>query len=309
MHYLIQENLFKETHFHVLIDILDRHKMSYEIIKFRPFSEDVEHHTVRKDIFVFGSVSLTNACKKYNWDPGVMYNDNHDMEVYMQKYGKHMLNSDGMCIAYGDKLPDYLPFTFFARPTRDTKVFSGGLFTTDSWNEWQSAVLAADVIKNITDETRIFVAPLKSFIYKEIRCWVVDGKVITISQYKIGDKVIQQNYDHEQEAIDFAQKMADIYCPSRAFVLDICLHNDEYKVVEINCINCSGFYEANMSKLIQALEEAFSFDETLYPIHGGDKEWSPEKLEQMKQIAKDLRSGNFETKIVDGIRTLVQKIK
>jgi hypothetical protein len=257
MYYLIQENLFKETHFYVLVELLNRHKMDYEIIKFRPFDEEIIHHTDRKDIFVFGSVSLTKVAQKYRWNPGVLYNDNHDMEVYMKAYGEYMLNADGQCINYADKLPDYLPFTFFARPTRDTKVFSGRLFTKDSWNEWVSTTIDADVVKNITDETRIFVAPLKSWIQKEIRCWVVGGKVITISQYKIGDRVIQQNYDHEQEAIDFAQKMADIFSPSKAYVLDICLYNDEYKVVEINCINCAGYYEANMSKLIQALENSF----------------------------------------------------
>lgn len=254
MYYLIQENLFKETNFHILIDILDRHKLPYEIIEYRPFSDEVKFFTDRKDVFVFGSVSMTNASLKYDWNPGVFYNDNHDMEIYMKKYGEHMLNSDGACINYAEKLPEYLPYTFFARPTRDTKVFSGSLFTTDSWNEWVNTTVASDVVKNITDETRIFVASLKSFIQKEIRCWVVDDKVVTISQYKIGDRVIQQNYDHEQEAIDFAQQMVDIYSPSRAFVLDICLYKDQYKVVEINCINCAGFYDANMFKLIEALE-------------------------------------------------------
>lgn len=258
MYYLIQENLFKETNFHILVELLNRHKIGYEIIKFRPFTEDLEFETDRSDIFCFGSVNMTKVAAKYGWNPGIVYNENHDMELYGKKYGHHMLNADGVCINYADKLPEFLPFTFFARPTRDTKVFSGGLFTTDSWNEWVKTTVDADIVKNITDETRIFVAPLKSFIQKEIRCWVVDGKVITISQYKRGDKVIQQNYDHEQEAIDFAQKMADIYCPSLAFVLDICLYQDEYKVVEINCMNCAGFYDANMSKLIQSLENTFN---------------------------------------------------
>lgn len=59
-------------------------------------------------------------------------------------------------------------------------------------------------------------------------------------------------------AENYARDMARIYCPAKAFVLDICLYQDEYKIVEINCINCSGFYDADMSKLIQALENTFS---------------------------------------------------
>ncbi len=254
MYYLIQENLFKETNFQILCELLDRHKIGYEIIEFRPFTDEINFKTDRKDVFIFGSTNMTKVASKYGWTPGVCYNDNHDMEIYMKKYGDYMLNSDGACINYSEPLPEYLPYTFFARPTKDTKVFSGSLFTIDSWNKWVKNAITFDVVRNITDETRIFVAPLKSWIAKEIRCWVVDGKVVTISQYKLNDKVIQQNYDHEQEAIDFAQKMVNIYAPAKAFVLDICLYQGEYKIVEINCINCSGFYDANMSKLIQAIE-------------------------------------------------------
>jgi len=104
----------------------------------------------------------------------------------------------------------------------------------------------------------VLVAPLKSNIQQEIRCWIVDGKPVTISQYKIGSRVVYQNHDNNEEAWIFAKDMCKIYCPAKAFVLDICLYQDEYKVVEINCINCSGFYDGDMSKLIQALENTFS---------------------------------------------------
>lgn len=255
MYYIIQENIFKERNFNLLINVLDRHKMDYEIVKWRPFAEEIEFKTDRKDVFCFGCVNLTKVAHKYNWKPGVYFNDGHDMEVYFRHYGEHMLNSDGTFINYGDELPEYLPDYFFARPSKDSKVFSGGLFTKSSWKKWVETPVSADVIESIlSPETRIFVAPAKNGIQKEIRCWIVDGKVITISLYKLGSKGFQQNYDHEEEAINYAQKIANIFSPSRAFVLDICLHNGEYKVVEINCMNCSGYYDSNMNKLIQALE-------------------------------------------------------
>lgn len=253
MYYVIQENIFKETNFNVLVDIMERHKLEYEIIKWRPFSESIELLTDRKDIVCFGSVSLTKMAQKYNWKPGVFFNDAHDMETYMKAYGDYMLNSDGVCINYADPLPEFLDEYFFARPTRDTKVFSGAVFSRDTWEAWFKVGLDPSVDTSLKPDTRIFVANTKP-IEKEIRCWIVDGKVVTISLYKLGKKGFQQNYDHEQEAIDFAQKMVDIYAPSRGFVLDICLTDGQYKVVEINCMNCAGFYDANMSKLIQAIE-------------------------------------------------------
>src|ERR1044071_4629466 len=92
MYYIIQENIFKEKNFNLLIDVLDRHKMDYEIVKWRPFADDIEFKTDRKDVFCFGSVNLTKATTKYNWHPGVYFNDGHDMEVYFSHYGTNMLN-------------------------------------------------------------------------------------------------------------------------------------------------------------------------------------------------------------------------
>ena len=51
--------------------------------------------------------------------------------------------------------------------------------------------------------------------------------------------------------------MISIYQPAEAFVMDICLTPDGWKIVEINCINCSGFYNGDMQKLLIALENYF----------------------------------------------------
>jgi hypothetical protein len=255
MYYIVQENLFKERNFDILINFFKKKKMPYEVIKWIPFQEDIDIRTDRKDIICFGGVSLVQAALKYGWEPGIFHNDNHDMEVYMKYYREHILNSDGVCISSQDSLPEDLPDIFFARPTRDTKLFNGGLFSKKGWNESMRAYM--ELKKGLEHDVRIFVAGDKNYIQKEIRCWVVDSKVITISQYKLGNLVIAKNHDHDQEVINFAQTVVDLYSPSKAFVLDTCLYQGEYKVVEINCINSAGFYEANMSKLIQALENLY----------------------------------------------------
>lgn len=256
MYYIVQQNLFREVNFDILINLFNKWKIEYEIIDWIPFQEEITIHTERKDIICFGGVSLTKVAKKYGWEPGVFYNENHDMEVYFHHYKEHMLNSDGFFIQSQDELPAPLPEAFFARPADDTKLFSGGLFSRKGWNDTMKAYLS--IKKGLEHDVKIFVAPDKDYIAKEIRCWIVDGRVITLSQYKLGILVIQKNYDHDEEAFGFAQRMADTYSPSRAYVLDICLYQGEWKVVEINCINSAGFYDANMNKLLNALE-AMSF--------------------------------------------------
>lgn len=258
MYYIIQENLFKEYHYKTLVEYLNRYRLEHETIPFRPFTDELVFKTDRKDVFFFGSVNGAAVARKYNWVPGTLYNDSHDFEAYGPKYSKFMLNDDGIVISAGDEVPDSIPYAFFARPTKDTKSFSGQCFTKDSWKEYVSELKATSTLGQLTTETKILVAPLKSNIQQEIRCWIVDGKPVTISQYKIGNRVLYQNHDNNEEAMYFARDMCKLFCPAKAFVLDICLYQDEYKVVEINCINCSGFYDGDMSKLIQALEKAFS---------------------------------------------------
>jgi hypothetical protein len=52
--------------------------------------------------------------------------------------------------------------------------------------------------------------------------------------------------------------MVDLYKVAPAFVMDICLTPDGWKIVEINCVNCSGFYRGDLQKLVMALEDLYN---------------------------------------------------
>ena len=56
MYYVIQENLFREHHFHTLIDHLKRYKLDYELVAYRPFVHNVEVKTDRKDVWFLGQL-------------------------------------------------------------------------------------------------------------------------------------------------------------------------------------------------------------------------------------------------------------
>lgn len=256
MFYLIQDS--KEERYQILLDTLDRLKMEYEVCKYRPFLHEIEFKTDRKDIWCFGAYDLTGLSEKYGFKPGQMANDNHNFEVYGPKYGEHMLNSDYIIMDFSTPLPEDDKWDiFFARPTKDTKVFAGQIFNRVSWNEYVHICQKNDTIKIIEDETKIVISSPKN-ILQEIRCWVVGGKVITISQYKVGRRVTAKNLDDDTEAFNFAQEMVDIYQPAQSFVIDICRTSEGFKVIEINCINASGFYHMDCDKLLMALENEFN---------------------------------------------------
>lgn len=248
MYYVIQRNTFKEHHYDLLIEIIQRYNLEHEIVDYIPFSGEVNFTTQRKDVFCFGAIRLTELAKNFGWYPGSMLNDNHSFDVHAPYFGyENMLNGDGIVIKGTDACPledDW----FFARPTADSKNFRGQKFDHEQWR-----IFMKDHPNN--HETYL-VAPVKT-IQQEVRCWVVGGKVITASLYKIGHRVVYQNYDGESFFVDFAQSMVDKFQPAEAFVIDVCLANDELKIVEINCINAAGFYHCNLSKLIQALENHF----------------------------------------------------
>jgi hypothetical protein len=46
----------------------------------------------------------------------------------------------------------------------------------------------------------------------------------------------------------------DHWAPARAFVLDVALTDDGYKIVEAQCINASGLYAGDVQKIIIVLD-------------------------------------------------------
>lgn len=255
MIYLIQENTFRERNYEQIIHALERLGLEWEECKYIPFVHEVQFKTDRKDVWCFGAYSMTETAVKYGFKPGCMANENHDFEVYGPKYEKHMLNSDAIVLEFTDKLPEGED-EFFIRPTKDTKMFSGAIYSRENWDKYVNTVKENDAIEYVD---KIMISSLKN-IHQEIRCWVVGGKVITTSQYKLGYRITYQNMDWDEEVTQYAQQMVDIYQPARAFVLDICRTENGFKIVEINCINSAGFYDMNAQKLLIALENEFNYE-------------------------------------------------
>jgi hypothetical protein len=104
-------------------------------------------------------------------------------------------------------------------------------------------------------------------IISEYRMFIVDGKVVTGSMYKRGNQVIANEYV-EPLVYEFTQKMVDewqskvdcrlipeVRVPAKAFVIDIAVTPFGMKVIEINNINSAGFYDADVQKIIMAIED------------------------------------------------------
>jgi hypothetical protein len=256
MYYIIQQNLFKEHHFGTLTSFLTRHGFEYEVVSYRPF-EDPVVKTDRKDVWIFGSFNMGFKLADRKWSPGLIYDPNmFNFEEYLTHYGEHLLNSDGKIQRVGN-IQDWGPGEKFIRPTHDTKTFDSNVYTEKQWEDYIFEICDNETLDEVRSQTGMFYCTPKGGIQQEIRCWIVDGKMVTCSQYRIGRRINMLNMDHNEDVRVFVKDMCKIYQPARAFVMDICLYNDEYKIVELGCIHHCGFYDANMGKLIESIENTF----------------------------------------------------
>lgn len=101
MFYIIQENTFREANYDNLVKSLKRLNLDYEVVRVKPFVEELEFNTDRKDVFIFGSLKLARLGKNYNWNPGSLSNDNHNYEVYKNYYKDNLLNYDSVVCNFG----------------------------------------------------------------------------------------------------------------------------------------------------------------------------------------------------------------
>jgi hypothetical protein len=263
MHWLLQSNLGTEEKRREFADALDAIKhlgATWSYVKLIPFACDVEPDDdyTGKQVFVLGSTSMIIASQKRGWNPGVIFNDNFRYEAWVKGFGaENLLNGDGVVSRFGDA--KILESKAFVRPCEDLKAFDGKLFEAQALIDWQKSIAEGEKSTRalyLTSDTMVVTAPQK-LIYREWRFFVVNGLVISGSQYRTAQSVWSDpNVDDDVYA--FAQKMVDKWQPGECFVLDICETKEGLSIIEVNCFNGSGAYACNLPKIFAAVEQFYA---------------------------------------------------
>ena len=273
MHYIIQENIFRESHYNLLSATFDKFGLPYTTVRLFPFLDKItniqdipeqfndiddlpDFDIEDKNVFVFGAVKFAHISSKRNWKPGSMMNSNHDFLVYRNFYNDNLLNYDSEIVKYTDHFKWLPKEKKFIRPCADTKAFTGAVFDEHEWRLAVESIIHNGQDRVFKGQPEIQISTVKK-IQKEIRFWVVGGKVITGSQYRLGNTTIYDSL-YDDDAKIFAQKMVDLFQLNDAFVIDVCLVDGKWKIVECNCINCAGFYLCDIQKLINEIENYFN---------------------------------------------------
>lgn len=105
-------------------------------------------------------------------------------------------------------------------------------------------------------EYPVLISTLIRELNEEVRCYVVNKKVVAISRYRLyGEYNTDKIFRKEGEAfLEFAKIAIDVHAPGDNFTIDLCRDsNGHLHVVEYNCLTASSLYECNSKALFDAL--------------------------------------------------------
>ncbi|KIN70981.1 DUF4343 domain containing protein [Sulfitobacter noctilucae] len=207
---------------------------------------------------MFGSYTLWRYARNNDLKPGVF-----KIRPFVHEVSWHpfLLNgADALFLKLRD-VPEKLPDdgkSWFLRPVEDNKEEPGNVKSTGDIIDLANKVLALEEREipkgSLRHDTELmFTEPVN--ILKEWRLWAVRDKIVTFSLYKEGSRIVYRN-EIDEDALEFAKRLVEAnpgYAP--AYVIDICRTKDGLKMLETNCINAAGFYEADLLELVSSIDE------------------------------------------------------
>ncbi len=257
MQWILQE--FEDTA--KLAAALERLGIEFSWHKVVPFVGNLLPEPVIRDpkaVVLFGSYTLWRYAEANNLEPGVFR-----IRPFVEEEVWHpfLLNgADALFLRLQD-IPDSLPDGpgyWFLRPVEDSKEEPGRVRSRIEIVELADKVLKLDeedVPRGSLRHDTLLMLTEPARILKEWRVWVVNGKVVTYSLYKEGTRVTYRR-EIDDDALSFARRMVELnegY--AAAYVMDICRTEDGLRLLETNCINAAGFYEADLGKLVVAINQ------------------------------------------------------
>lgn len=258
MYFLLQSNIKGDSDYEKIIQVLEEMGIAYETIELTNDTQTITTQADRADVFVYGSVKLARLAKaNTQWYPGSFYGGNHLFEVYAKHYQGNLLNDQVEIFKLGDTIEWAPQETKFIKPYKEAKLFTGKVFTQMKWQDFVADAIANPKTPLLTTQSLVQASQPQTII-KEARLWIVGQQVVAGVYYRFH---LDTGFEQEvaSDGIEFAKRMINLFNVAEAFVMDICLTYDGWKIVEINCINSAGFYpNLPIKNLIKALHIYFT---------------------------------------------------
>lgn len=238
------------------LDVLGIVPIWYGLI---PFSDEVinadqfEHYD---SIITLGSVKLVKLFlqDKLPKNAKVFYEEpKFDQRYYGRPLDTHLLNHMEFVWKFGEIKDIKYNHRKFMKPVNDLKAFPGVIVDP---NKSLSETLENFIIdSSLSDEEPVIIADYRE-IDIEYRIFVVDNNFIDCSIYKeCGIIKHKRPNEYQVEYLkQFHEKISKLYAPHKHYVMDVAeLPSGDFKVIEYNCINCSGMYTVDRKLVYNAL--------------------------------------------------------
>lgn len=199
----------------------------------------------KTDAFIFSSIQDCKYLTTMNY--GITSYYNLDITDYLAFIFDYFLNNDGyfklICQLNENDINK------FCRSNSGNKIWAGQVIKDK---------IDLDFVKQENQlDTLMFISSNKD-ISQEVRCWMINGKCIEISKYITWNKEQQEYIFSDDEYIKYAEYIATIYEPDQLYVIDLGVYNNKIYIIEYNCFSTSGFYQANINKIISGLINHYS---------------------------------------------------
>lgn len=202
-----------------------------------------------------GHVGFVNKLRKIGWENAWLGENEFRYYNIYRHFWKDMFNQEFNLLyplEVGRSLfENSKQGRLFIRSDSGDKLVAGNLYDFNSWleaREWYG----------VKDRDLLIVAKEKD-CGSEYRLWFgPDGKAITGSQYMENGEFLSSPYIPKNVTVLAERAVEESnYKPFPFFVLDVSENDGEFKIMEANPFNCSGFYSSDMEKIVQAVEGYF----------------------------------------------------
>lgn len=258
--YLIQSSSLPYENQVQTLDAIEELGIPVEDFGIIPFNEEI--HGVRESygepVILLGSCKSVRLAPNYpQLNPGVFFNEeNFKVQKWVEMLGDEMLNKDIIETTIGD-LVDGFDGDLFIRPETDLKLFAGMTVNHKEFVEWFGNNETRGEVKSaypVSKESKVVASSPKNII-GEWRCFIVNGKIISGSQYRnVGYTNHHESFP--QEVQDYAENVLKTWVPHDVCVADVAkLRDNSFRIIEFNCFNASGWYKSDQKKILKAVHD------------------------------------------------------
>ena len=258
-----------ELELHKTIDALKNVGLDYETFGLIAFTDDITNldafPTDRPVIPICGTKLLNMYLRGLVPDNWQMFYDRteFDQSFYSPIYGEYLLNHGAEYWPYWKIADQVLTEARFIKPVDDGKSFAGLIVESgQSLNE----ALEKQTTQFFDERDMVLVAPVQN-LGREWRMFIVDGDIIDISEYRDHGRVkaketppevqdmlrsyYRSNFRHKRKIDSYVMDVAEIFPHSHLATPEE--SGREFRIVELNCLNCSGAYKIDLEAVYSAL--------------------------------------------------------